>query len=173
MAYTVSKAKDRATMAQIVRDIFAASSNVGSLQIEGDGSNSIVPRRTSVEFVHGLGIAVTVEFDGDSSLDREGAFCMPWHTIVDTDARLSDAFGRCVGGSINSSHFGKCTVFAHGFDELCETLRRAVACLDSGEAYDAQREAAGIAERGTWQERAAQWERWREEWKAEKAVAAE
>lgn len=170
MTFKVTKAKDRAAMAAIVRDIFATSTNVRDLTVEADGSNSIAPRRTTVEFTHGRGIALNVEFDGDSQLDREGVFCMPFHTIVDTDACLSDAFGAVVGGSINPHHFGKCTVFAQGFDELCETLRKAVASMDSGHAYDADREAAKVAKDGTWQSRAERWERWRQDWAAENAA---
>lgn len=171
----VTRAKDRAAMAETVRAIFAASPN-GTVTVEPDGSNSIVPRRTSVSFVHAGGIAVHVEFDGDSAMDREGSFCMPWHTITNTDACMSNAFGFAVHGSINPHHFSKCTTFANGFDDLCKTLRRAVECLDSGAAYDAERQAAKIAKEGTWQQRAAKWEQWRQEWQAEldarKAVAA-
>ena len=156
---SVSRAKDRATMAQIVHDILATSTNIMKLNVDVDGTNSICPRRTVVEFVHGGGGAVHIEFDGDSSLDREGIFCMPWHMILDTDARFADAFGLAVGGSINPHHYGKCTTFASGFDDLCQSLGRAIDCLDSGEAYDADREAAKVVERGSWNERKARFER--------------
>jgi hypothetical protein len=156
----------------MVHGIFAQSTNIAKLDIERDGSNSMFPRRSTVHFVHGGGVAVHIEFDAESSLDRDGIFCMPWYTILNTDACLSDAFGLAVGGSINPHHFGKCTVFADSFDELCETLRKAVACLDSGEAYDRDREAGKVVENGTWKERAARFEQWRADWQAERVEIA-
>jgi len=170
MKLSVTKKADRAAMAKIVFDILAASTNIGRLEIEEQPFGDISPRCTRIEFEHGRGIGVFIEFDGDSSLDREGKFCMPWCTVLNTDACLSEAFGRAVGGSINPHHYGKCTTFSDSFDDLCNILRHAVECLDSGAAYDAEREAAKIAEEGTWQERAARFEQWRVEWQAELAA---
>ena len=166
----VTRTKDRAAMAAIVHDIFSTAARIAALETIPEGENSLSPRRCAVEFTHGRGIAVSVEFDGDSSMDRAGTFCMAWHTIVDTDARMSEAFGRAVCGSVNPRHFSKCTTFAHGFDDLCATLHRAVDCLNSGEAYDAERETAGVVKNGTWQERAARWEQYRREFNASKTA---
>ena len=170
---SVTRAADRAVMAETVRTILAAS-NFASLTIEPENPEStLTARRRCVEYTHAGGIAVTIEFDGDSPMDREGTFCMAWHIGAKSDACMSDAFGRAVHGSINPHHFGKCTTFAHGFEELCETLSRAVACLDSGAAYDAERSAAKVAENGTWQEREARWEQYLQEFAAECAAKRE
>lgn len=166
MRFSVTKAKDREVMAQIVEAIFVSATSIRSLSIESEGA-----RRIAVRFTHGRGAAVRVEFDGDSRQDRDGEFCMPWHIDSSiSDACFDDLFGLSTGGTVNQHHFSKCTAFADGFDDLCERLRQAVAMLDSGEGYSDEREAASIAQHGTWQDRAAQWAKWREEFAAECAA---
>jgi hypothetical protein len=136
---TVSRAKDREAMAKTVREIFALSPD-SDIELR-DGYLS--KRSIAIEFRHHLGLAVTVEFDGDSQQDRAGQFCLAWHisgkfvaeTYTRPESKISEAFGVAMRSTVNQYHHAKCTAFADGFEDLCSKLRAAVAMLNDGTAY--------------------------------------
>lgn len=172
---SVAKAADRATMAQTVFEILNAVNENAIVRILPDGSDCQGPRETRVYFESERGIAVNIDFDGDDGQNREGVWVLAWHMILNTDARMSDAFGLAAGGAtgqVNPYHFRKCTTVADSFERLCDQLRRVVACIDAGKAYDLQREAANVAKNGTWQEQAARWDEYRAEMAAGQNDAA-
>jgi hypothetical protein len=139
MKLTVTRAQDREAMARIVREIFAAAPDCNVETRPG----YLGERSIAVEFRHARGLAVTVEFDGDSHLDRAGEFCMAWHisgafvddVYVPAEAQISDAFGAAMRSTVNPYHHRKCTAFGEGFDDLCSKLRTAISMLLYNTAY--------------------------------------
>ena len=96
--------------------------------------NSILPRCIRLD-IEARGVGVGVEFDGDSYLDRSGKFCLAWHTLSGSSVKLSPRFGWVARASVNPHHFGKCTAFAYGFDDLLSQLRDCLLCIQSGAAF--------------------------------------
>lgn len=131
MTLKVTREKDRRAMLQIVKAILAQCPDARMLDTDYCG-----PRECGVQFEHEDGLHVTVEFDGDSRLDREGNFCLAWNTRG--KAKISEAFGSSQRASVNPHHHGKCTAFANGFDDLCAMLVRAVHMFRSKTAYRAE-----------------------------------
>ncbi len=152
---TERRAADRTIMAAKIIDLAKAFPGV---TVALPPADSIPPRRVEV-FIEGpRGLCVWIDFDGQSR--QPDCYCMPWYISSDSDARLSDHFGRLAGASVNPHHFAKCTAFAEGFDELCRRLSDCLAAACDGSAFDPEREAAMIAKNGTAAERSARWAEW-------------
>lgn len=127
---SAARAKDRELMANAVEAVMRLCPG-GSV----DRPDPLGERSVAVSFRCPHGLAVTVEFDGDSPQDRKGEFCMAWHVSVNSDMAYSEAFGAAMGASVNQYHHRKCTAFAYGFQDLCEKLVKAVTMISDGTAY--------------------------------------
>lgn len=83
------------------------------------------------------GIGVTVDFDGSKGVSEDrDVYCMPWTTVTHGGARMTDAFGRAVGASVNPHHRAKCMGFARGIDALLARLAAALDCIAQGQAFE-------------------------------------
>jgi hypothetical protein len=129
---------DRLVMADKIYEILSACQSAETKHIRWAGKRAV-----AVSFRHDNGMAVTVEFDGDSAQDREGVFCMAWHVsgwyegetyISHENTQYSEGFGLAMNCSVNPFHRRKCTAFAYGFDDLCRKLTRAVEMFNDGSA---------------------------------------
>lgn len=76
---------------------------------------------------------VGIDFDGESN--QPDVICMPWNTLLSSDARMTPAFGRAVVAEVNPFHRAKCMGFAHGYEDLIDRLRAALECIKAGDAY--------------------------------------
>lgn len=123
------------------------------------------PRAIWLEVKAARGLCVTVDLDGDSW--QPDIHVLSWHMDFETDACLSDRFGRL--GSLNQHHWRKATYCAEGFESLCAALRYGLTLARDGTAFDPEREAAAIAADGTWQARKAAFDAGMAEWKANRA----
>lgn len=165
MELTEKRAADRIKMAAILQDLII---DCGATYARRDGvaGGYPGPRVIRLEVRAPRGLCVAVDLDGESC--QPDVHVLSWHMSSDTDARLSDSFG----GNVNRCHFRKATYIAHGFEDLCDQLREGLEKAASGRAFDAQREADCIAKDGTAAERAARWNKWREEEAAKQSVKA-
>lgn len=153
LSLTEARKGDRAKMAAIVQ----------ALAVECGAAATIAPhiysaRAISVRIEAARGVRLSVDFRGDTPQTRHDIYVLSWHMELDTDARFSNAFGN-----INTFHFRKSTDIADSFGQLQSILRHRLGQIASGEAFDAAREAAGIAKDGTWQERKARFAAYRSE----------
>lgn len=161
-ALSVSRARDRAIMAQRVADLAQSLGATAEIEPMGD-------RELWVKIRAARGLCLTVDFDGDSRQQREGVWVLSWHIATDSDACLDDSFG----GSVNPHHFSKATYIGRGFDGLFGLLGQVELGLckaRDGDAFNAEREAAQVAKNGSAADRAAYWAKCREEFAAECAA---
>lgn len=98
----------------------------------------------AIQAAHGL--ELTVEFDGQSV--QPDVHVLSWHMASNVDTRFADAFTRAGRLTLNTVHFSKATDIAHGYADLCETLRASLELAASGRAFDEEREAKFIARNG-------------------------
>lgn len=125
----VTRASDREAMAQRIEKIALA---LGAACKRGEYPG---PREIAVDITAAQGLGVTVSFDGDSGLDREGHFCLAWHIDHEHDTRLTEAFGESQRASVNPHHRAKCTAFGEGFADLQAKLSKGLMLAKSGEAF--------------------------------------
>lgn len=151
---TERRKADRAKMADMVHAL--ALEMGAAATIEHQPFGEIHPHMIAVQIRTDRGLCLTVDFDGESC--QPDVHVLSWHTALDVDTCLADAFG-----SVNQSHYSKATDVAHGLDSLLAVLRQKLAMCADGSAYSAEREAASIAKNGTAAERAAQAAAWRAE----------
>lgn len=135
-------------------------------EIEKEGESEAYPRAWIVALTTARGLCCRFEFDGESC--QHDVYVNAWHMSLNTDACLSDRFP----GSVNQAHFHKSTTVAEGFESLKGHVIAVLEGDRDGRIYDADREAAQIAKSGTWQEKAARFEQWRNELAAERAATA-
>lgn len=114
--------KDRETMAQMVEklaDTHGWKHERCSYAPTADG--------VRVNLLGPEGLAVGVEFERYSG--QTDNYCLPWHfdfSARDSDVRLSEAFGRYQGSTVNPCHGRKCTAFARGIATLLDKLQVAM-----------------------------------------------
>ena len=92
------------------------------------------------------GLELTVELDGQSV--QPHVHVLSWSMASNVDTRFADAFTRAGRLSLNTVHFSKATDIAHGYADLCETLRASLELAASGQAFDDEREARFVAKNG-------------------------
>lgn len=158
---TERRKADRKRMSE---DLFALASqyDLASVTLTKEGEDLAYPRAAIVGLTTKRGLSCRFEFDGESC--QPDVYVSAWCMVLDTDACLSDRFP----GSVNRYHFRKSTTVCEGFAAL---RAHVVAVLEGDKAgwlYDAEREAARIAEDGTWQEKKAKWDAYFAERQAEK-----
>lgn len=162
---TERRKADRAKMAET---LIAIAAEFGcETEVEGEGENSICPRRIQVIIKHPRGLQCAFDFDGQSC--QHDVFVNGWHFSGECDTVLADCFPQ---GVVNSHHFRKCTTACGGFDSLCQHVRAVLTMANSGALFSEERERKRVAEYGTWQEQAARWEEYRQEFAARKTVSA-
>lgn len=154
-ALTERRAADRQTMANTLAQI--ATECGATAEIEkapfGDMSRKMIMVRIRCQ----KGLQCAVEFDGESC--QPDVFVNGWNIDADSDACLADTFP----GSVNHYHFRKSTTVSEGFAALCDHVRDVCTKAAVGSIFDAERERDHVAENGTWQERRAQFQAWREQ----------
>lgn len=126
---SVTRSSDREKMAQAVESL---CSEYGALceRSEYSGKRAILLHITIKD------LTVSIEFDGDSQMDREGTFCMPWRVALGRpDLRMSDTFGCAVGGSVNPYHRHKCTAFSCDFPNLLQRIENGFMVIKNGSAF--------------------------------------
>lgn len=113
---TEKRAKDRETMARMV----GALAKKYGWNAERCEFNTSTETRINLTGIRGL--SVGVEFESKSAMPDN--YCLPWHfcSASDSEALLSDAFGRYQGSPVNGTHRRKCTAFARGIDTLMDKL---------------------------------------------------
>lgn len=144
---TEKRQKDRLKMAYEVTKLAEAH----GATVERQDFSGLKPRSIDLLITAARGLSLSLDFDGQSC--QPDVFVLSWHFRGVTDACLADAFG-----DLNRHHFRKATDIAHGFDDLMDILARRLAQAESGEAFDAEREAAAIACDGTAAERQARFD---------------
>lgn len=143
--------KRKADRAQMVKKLVAIVAECGATyDVRPEGFDSYSPRRVLIGINGARGLGCGIDFDGQSV--QPNIFVNGWNIGTKSDACLVDDFPD---GEINPFHFRKCTTVVYGFDALCEHVREVLTRAQSGELFHPEREAAGVAERGTWQERQA------------------
>ena len=88
------------------------------------------PRCIQCNLVAPQGLAVTIEFDGDSC--QPDVYVLSWHMQTSATAELNDA---TFGGSVNRCHRRKATDVAYGFADLCNQLKRGLRLACDGSAF--------------------------------------
>lgn len=139
---TEKRQKDRLKMAYEVTKLAEAS----GAKVERQDFSGWKPRSIDLLITTARGLSLALDFDGESV--QPDVYVLSWHFRGTTDACLSDAFGN-----LNRYHYRKATDVAHGFDELLSVLAQRLDQALTGEAFDAEREAASIAKHGTDAER--------------------
>jgi hypothetical protein len=125
----VAKASDRQLMAATIENI-AREHGAQCERSEGLWS----PRETTLDLSLNS-LCISISLDGTNAQDRAGDFCLPWCVSVDSDAKLSEAFGNAMRASVNPHHRRKCTTFAAGWPDLCEKLRAGLTLAQTGGAF--------------------------------------
>lgn len=92
------------------------------------------------------GLGLTITLDGQSP--QPDVHVLSWFMASNVDTRFSDAFTRGGRVSLNTVHFSKATDIAHGYEDLCLSLRDGLELACSGMAFDDEREAHAIAVNG-------------------------
>jgi len=136
MTLSVSRKTDRTKMAAAIAALCAdlgATCEVRDMATYRypDGSGGSCPREIWCIIKHGA-VEVTVDLDGDSGQQREGTWVLAWVTDINSHARFASRFGSAAGGTANGR---KCTAVTYGgFEGLTAGLRRALECVNAGEA---------------------------------------
>ena len=117
---------DRRKMADRVHAI--AAHHGATVTREHEGECFLGPRAVMVTIETAHGLRVSIDFDGASP--QPDVHVLAWHIATNSDARLSERFGP-----VNPYHFRKCTVVAHGLDELCRDLARKLEMARNGTAF--------------------------------------
>ncbi len=136
---TERRKADRAKMAEQVRALAAVYGI--SATVEPYEFREMYPHRLDVKIRTDRGLCLTVEFNGTSC--QPDVHVLSWHMDIDSDARLSDAFGK-----VNPHHHAKATDVVEGLEGLLDRLRQRFELIHSGAAYSAEREAFHIAKNG-------------------------
>ena len=129
-ALSVARAKDREVMAALIEETVKAHGGIAVRAAAG----LCTLREIRIEIQSANGLSCGIDLDGDSHMDRDGMFCLPW--FLRGNARMSDEFGRVAGAEVNSYHRQKCTAFANGFDDLLAKIAAVLDCVASGEAFE-------------------------------------
>ena len=130
-ALSVARAKDREAMALLLEE---------TVKLHGGTATRVTadlcgPREIRLEIQSANGLACVIELDGNSRMDRAGEFFLPWY-ISRSNVRMSNAFGRVAGSSVNQCHRQKCTTFSKDFDDLLLKIAAVLDCVTSGEAFE-------------------------------------
>lgn len=164
MTYNLSETRkgDRAKIAKLV------SSLLSEMKVDHDwireGFDECYKKAHVIRIQGPKGLRLRVELDGDSC--QPNVHVLAWNFDTNSDTCFADKFG-----AINQCHYRKATLVAYGTDGLLHHLREHLTWALDGSAFSPEREAAGIAKDGPWQERAARWEAYRREWRAQNAAA--
>lgn len=128
----VSRRVDRRVMAKAVAGL-AKEPWTATLIAREDGPDAhpiFDKRRTDVTLKGPRGLTVTVDFRGDSKLQREGTFVLSWHGVEDGAKLNPDQFQ-----SVNQFHWHKATDVAEGFPMLLKVLELRMAAAVNGSAF--------------------------------------
>ena len=87
------------------------------------------PRATTVAIETAHRLALSVDFDGDSS--QPDTHVLSWHFKHGGAVKLQAGFAP----SVNPFHFRKATDIAHGFDELLSIISQRLDSVNSGAAF--------------------------------------
>jgi len=123
--YTEKRKADRAYMAQKISDLarsYGATVERGEFVDPGD-------HRIEIEI---NGLRVGVDFERRSI--QPDVFVLPWNTTG--KVRLRPEFAP---GNVNPHHFGKATLVAYGFEDLCGQIEHGLRLAQSGEAFQSAR----------------------------------
>lgn len=129
MTYSERRKADRAAMVEIVREL--AVSEGAEATIEDRPFGDIEPRTIVCRIRAARGLCLTVDLNGDSS--QPDVYVLSWH--VDYKAPDEVKLSRAYWPSLNTCHFRKATDIAEGFDALCDVLRRRLADIREGKAF--------------------------------------
>ncbi|KWT98133.1 MULTISPECIES: hypothetical protein [unclassified Variovorax] len=127
LGLTVLRKGDRELMAKGVEKLVR---DCGATSTRREGGEYPGPRGIHVEIDTPRGLQVTVYFNGYSS--QPDVYVLSWHMDLESDDTLSPAI---FGGNVNPHHFRKATYVAHGYDDLCEKLRKGLDMAISGVAF--------------------------------------
>lgn len=87
------------------------------------------PRAVMVAIEAARGLALSVDFNGDSS--QPDTHVLSWHVKLGCNTKLQAGFAP----SVNSCHFRKATDIANGFDELLTIIGARLDSVNSGAAF--------------------------------------
>lgn len=153
-----TRKKDRAEIAALV------CATLSELKIDHtwtrEGFDECYKKAHVIKIEAPQGLRLQIEIDGDSC--QPNVHVLPWNFSLKSDTCFADAFG-----AINQCHYRKATLVAYGTDGLLAHLREKLTQALDGSAFSPERTAEAVAKDGTWQEREARWEKYREEFKAE------
>lgn len=121
MNYTERRKADRAYMAQKVIDL------ARSYGAEVERSEFVEPGDHRIE-IDCNGLRAGIDFERRSC--QPNVFIIAWNTRG--SIRLRPEFAP---GNVNPHHFGKATLVAYGFEDLCIQLERGLQLAQSGEAF--------------------------------------
>jgi hypothetical protein len=152
---TERRAADRKMMAETLAQI--ATECGATAEIENKPFGDMSPKMVMVRVTCQRGLQCAFEFDGESL--QPDTFVNAWNFDTDSDTCLADSFP----GSVNNYHFRKSTTSVDGFEALCDHVRDVCTKAAAGSIFDEERERNHVAENGTWQERKARFQVWREQ----------
>lgn len=133
MRLTVKRKHNRRIMADTIEQL----AKLYGMEVERqeEGADKFRSRLIALKISSGHGLNCSVYLDGDTQ--NPECFVVPWYSVGrGHHYRLTDAFGRAAGGSVNQYHRRKCTAVLYGYDTLLECLGRAFECIQSGEAFE-------------------------------------
>jgi len=155
---------DRTKIAQLVSDV--CSEFKIDHKWTREGFDEAYPKAHVIEIMAPRGVRCRIELDGDSC--QPNVHVLPWNVAIDSDARFSARFG-----SVNQAHHQKMTAVAYNTDGLLAHLRSCFRLINSGAAFDEEREKEAIAKYGSAAERMAKWKEYLAEWLEQQAKAKE
>lgn len=121
------RAPDRQKMALSLEQLIA---ECGATFERRDGGSYPGPKAIEIYIKGAEGLSVSVTFDGETC--RPDVYVLAWHMALYADKKLNDA---TFGGNVNPHHKQKATYIAHGFEDLCQQLRKGLMMAKDGSAY--------------------------------------
>lgn len=121
----VTRAKDRENKA---REIAALATDLGVTYLRRNLSD----RRRVKIYLESPDLSASISLDGDSLVESG---VLPWCMTLESEKRLSVAFGLEMAAPVNELHRCKCTTFAPDWQSVLWKLRRGFEMAKSGEAF--------------------------------------
>lgn len=129
---TERKKADRSAMLAAVIEI--AEEQGARILDQWEEGERLGPRERGVYIRGERGLAVTIDFDGQSC--QPDIHVLGWHFARDADPDVKLKKGIFLGSEVNPFHQRKCTTVCEGFDSLTAMLTAGLTAARDGWAFE-------------------------------------